>query len=313
MVTVGTFDGVHLGHQQILKALNAAAQDECVRTVITFEPHPQSVILRDGYGVPILTPLAEKMRLLCRYGVDRTYVLQFDPQLQQLSAENFVQEILLRELHTQRLIIGYNHSFGRNREGNFEFLEKNKMRYGLQLEVVGPHYVDGEIISSTKVRRALSAGEVDQAALFLGRPFQLSGKVIKGAGRGRQLGYPTANLEPLDTDKLIPKMGVYAVAVERSGQLYPGMLSIGTRPTFGENTPTIEVNLIGFEGDLYDHTLTVHFLTRLRDEARFATPAELKSRMDLDRENSLKAYDAYPHLPQLRHLAELKSSHKPQD
>ncbi len=293
VVTVGSFDGVHLGHQEILKRLNAAAGDSAVRTVVTFEPHPQSVIRRGGQAVPVLMTAEEKTRCLCEFGVDRIYTLRFNPHLASLSAEEFVREILLRRLQAKRLVIGYNHSFGRNREGNFEFLEKNKQRFGYELEVVGPFYLEGEIISSTKIRRALEAGRLDLANRYLGRPYALEGKVIAGKGRGRELGFPTANLEPVHPQKMVPGMGVYAVAVTVENARHPGMLSIGTRPTFGETERTIEVHLIGYSGDLYDRTIQVHFLQKLRDEIRYDDVAGLIIQMRLDQENSLAAYKLF--------------------
>lgn len=297
VVTVGTFDGVHRGHQEILRRMNSAAQQNEVRTVVTFEPHPQSVIRRDGRGVSILTDSREKIRLLCAEGISRTYILQFDQHLAGISAEDFVQEILLKRLQTTRLVIGYNHSFGHNREGNFEYLDKNQARFGFVLEVVGPHYLHGEIVSSTRIRRALEGGDVETAKLYLGRPYALSGKVVRGAGRGQTLDVPTANLQVENPAKLIPKIGVYAVQVAFGAAVYPGMLAIGTRPTFNEDRLTIEVHLIGFQGDLYDQTLEVRFLKWLRGEERYAGAHELKIQMGKDREESLRAYEAYQKNP----------------
>jgi len=297
VVTVGTFDGVHRGHQEILRRMNSAAQKNEVRTVVTFEPHPQSVIRREGRSVAILTEMPEKIRLLCAGGISRTYILQFDQHLAGISAEDFVQEILLKRLQTTRMVVGYNHSFGHNREGNFEFLEKNRARFGFELEVVGPCYFAGEVVSSTRIRRALEAGEAERAMHYLGRPYALSGKVVRGAGRGRTLDVPTANLQLGNPAKLVPKIGVYAVQVAIGAAVYPGMLAIGTRPTFHEDRLTIEVHLIGFQGDLYDQTLEVRFLKWLRGEERFAGARELKKQMDEDREASLKAYEAYQKYP----------------
>jgi riboflavin kinase/FMN adenylyltransferase len=293
IVTVGTFDGVHRGHQEILQRMNSAAQNGEVRTVVTFEPHPQSVLRRDGHSVPILTDGREKIRLLCAEGISRTYILQFDQNLALLSAEDFVQEILLKRLQTSRLVIGYNHSFGHNREGDFEFLEKHKQRYGFDLEVVGPFYIQGEVVSSSKIRRALQEGDVSKAMLYLGRPYALPGTVVRGAGRGQKLGVPTANIKPLNSSKLIPRIGVYAVEVKSDRSRHPGMLAIGVRPTFNESELTIEVHLINFEGDLYGQSLEVCFLKRLRDEVRYAQVDELKAQMTQDREASLRAYREY--------------------
>jgi riboflavin kinase/FMN adenylyltransferase len=290
-VTVGTFDGVHRGHQQILTALSASPS--LARTVVTFEPHPQSVIRKGGEGVPLLTSTDEKMRVLCRYGVDRVCILQFNEALAQLSAEEFVQEILLKRLQASRLVIGYNHSFGRGREGNFEFLHANRERFGIELEVVGPFYLNGEVISSTKVRHALDAGDVETAGRYLGRPYTLSGRVVHGDGRGRQIGFPTANLFINHPDKLIPPLAVYAVAVEALGKIWPGALAIGTRPTFGGSNRTVEVHLIGFDGDLYDQTIELQFLKRLRGEERYPGVEELTQQMRRDVEESGVVYEVW--------------------
>ncbi len=297
VVTVGTFDGVHRGHQEILRRMNSAARKNEVRTVVTFEPHPQSVIRREGHSVRILTDTREKVRLLCAGGISRTYILQFDQHLAGISAEDFVQQILLKRLQTTRLVVGYNHSFGHNREGNFKFLEKHKKRFGFELEVVGPYYLGDEVVSSTKIRRALEGGDVERATLYLGRPYALSGKVIHGVGRGRKLEVPTANLELANPSKLIPKIGVYAVEVAIGAVPYPGMLAIGTRPTFNESQLTVEVHLIDFQGDLYDQSLEVRFLKWLRDEERYASTEELRTQMGKDRQASLRAYRAYQRNP----------------
>jgi riboflavin kinase / FMN adenylyltransferase len=290
-VTVGTFDGVHRGHQEILKALSATP--DLVRTVVTFEPHPQSVIRRGGDVIPLLTTIEEKRRFLCHYDVDRVFIMQFDQALAQLSAEQFMQDILLKKLQAVRLVIGYNHSFGRGREGNIEYLQANKDRFGYDMEVVGPFYLNGAIISSTKIRHALAAGDVETAGRSLGRPYELSGKVVTGIGRGHEIGFPTANLEPNHPDKLIPAIAVYAVAVELKGQTYPGMLGIGTRPTFGGGARTIEVHLIGFSDDLYGQTIGLHFLKKLRNEERYPGIEALQEQMGRDRENSLAVYQSW--------------------
>ncbi|RJP81228.1 MAG: bifunctional riboflavin kinase/FAD synthetase [Candidatus Zixiibacteriota bacterium] len=293
VVTVGTFDGVHRGHQEILRTLDDLSGETMVRTVVTFDPHPQSVIRRDGRGVPLLTETREKIRLLCLYGVDRLLVLHFDRELAALSAEDFLQEILLKRLQAAALVIGYNHNFGRNREGSPEFLEQNRERFGYLLSVVGPHYVDGEPVSSTRIRRALETGDVARAHHFLGRPYALSGTVVAGNGRGRALQFPTANLKVCHPDKLVPPLGIYAVEAAVGEEVWPGMMSIGTRPTFGGGEVILEVHLIGFSGDIYGRTVEVRFLKKLRDEERYAGVEELVEQITRDQEASLEAYREY--------------------
>lgn len=290
VVTVGSFDGVHLGHQKILERVKANAAEGKVRTLVTFEPHPQLVMHGRPGEIRILTSTPEKMRLLCDFDLDRIYVLSFNPELSQLSAEDFITEILVGRLQAKKLVMGYNHTFGRGREGNLEFLEKNKERFGLELEVVAPHYIKGEIVSSSKIRKALESGDVDKANQFLGRPYRLEGSVVTGQGKGRDLHYPTANLKIGHEAKLVPFRGVYAVAVETDDRTYPGMLNIGTRPTFGEGECTVEVHLIGFSGDLYGKTISMAFLKRLRDEKRYGSAEELTKQMTRDMQDSLDIY-----------------------
>lgn len=193
-----------------------------------------------------------------------------------------------------KLVVGYNHSFGKDRRGDSRFLERVKDKYGFDLDIVGPHSVNGETISSTKIRKSLDAGDVEKAARMLGRPYNLSGTVVPGRGVGRELQFPTANLKLLYPEKLIPKVGVYAVAARVGNEILPGMLNIGTRPTFGAGEVTIEVHLIEFEGELYDKIVTLLFLKRLRDEVRFETPEELIAQMKQDRYRSLEVFEKHP-------------------
>ena len=299
--TVGTFDGVHLGHRKILERLTTADSDHRVRTVVTFEPHPQNVMRHRPGLVPIITSTPEKVHLLKACGVDRILILRFTKELSQLPAEEFLTEILLKRLGTTKLVVGYNHAFGRGREGNCEYLKRVKDRFGFELEVVGPHYVDRETVSSSKIRRALEAGDLERASRFLGRPYCLDGVVIPGKGRGHDLRFPTANLKRVHNRKLIPRGGVYAVAVGADGQIHPGMLNIGTCPTFTQGNRrtskkkdiSIEVHLINYKGNLYDKTINMLFLKRLRDEKRFGSAQELGAQMGKDQRRSLEIYHSY--------------------
>lgn len=294
IVTVGTFDGVHLGHQEILKRLMNSGTPQHIKTVVTFEPHPQSVMHHRPGIMPTLTNTPEKVRLLRIHGVDRVFILKFDSVLANLSAEEFLTQILLKKLHATKLVVGYNHSFGKDRQGDSDYLKSVHRQYGFELEIVSPHQVGEEAISSTKIRKLLDAGNVEKASQMLGRPYNLSGTVITGRGVGRELRFPTANLKLLYPEKLIPKVGVYAVAVRVEDKVLPGMLNIGVRPTFGAGEVTIEVHLIDFDGDLYDKIITLLFLKRLRDEKRYDHPEELIRQMQRDREESLKAFHREP-------------------
>ena len=292
ITTVGTFDGVHLGHRKILDRVSSGVAKTRVRTVVTFEPHPQNVMRHRPGIVPILTSTPEKVRILRSIGIDRVYILRFTKELARVTAEEFLTRILIGELNTEKLVVGYNHFFGRNRKGNSEFLESVKDRYGFDLEVVGPHNMAGETISSTKIRRILQSGDVEKAAQFLGRKYRLAGRVIPGVGRGRTLNFPTANLELTHPEKLIPPKGVYAAIVEVDDQMHPGMVNIGIRPTFGESKLTIEVHLINFDGDLYDQSINLLFLKRIRDEEKFESAQALTSRIMKDRDESLRVFEA---------------------
>ncbi|MCX6639076.1 MAG: bifunctional riboflavin kinase/FAD synthetase [bacterium] len=305
VTTVGTFDGVHLGHQEILTRLSADNPGKLIRTVVTFEPHPQSKLHVRSGTVPILTTTAEKVPLLRQCGVDRILILKFTTELQQLSASEFLTKILLERLKTKRLVVGYNHSFGKDRQGDLNFLRSVSGQYDFELDPVEAHYVDGEAVSSTKVRRALQSGEISKANRFLGRPYFLSGQVVSGQKLGRELRFPTANLSVLPPEKLAPANGVYAVTVKALGRDYPGMVNIGNRPTiFGDRAAlrTFEAHLIGFDGDLYGKIVDVYFLEKLRDEKKFDGINLLIQQMEIDKQESLKIYENYQAGNQLTEL-----------
>ena len=291
ITTVGTYDGVHLGHQEILRRMREGGNHR-VRTVVTFEPHPQTITISRPGVMPTLSNTPEKIRLLRNFGVDRVHILYFTENLAKVSAEDFLRDILIEKLNSSKLVVGYNHAFGNRREGNSDFLRQIQSKYQFELEVVGPHYVGKEAVSSTRIRKALGAGEIDTANQFLGRPYFLSGSVVPGRGVGRELTFPTANLELVHPEKLIPKVGVYTVAVGFGDQVYPGMLNIGSRPTFGEGEVTIEVHLINFAGELYGKVLGMLFLARLRDEIRFENAEMLIDQIKQDREESLRIFSA---------------------
>lgn len=290
VTTVGTFDGVHLGHREILKQLCAGSSGDSVRTVVTFEPHPQNVMMRRPGKISVLTETREKVQLLRFAGVDRVLILRFTEELAKLPAEEFLTEIILNRLNSKRLIVGYNHAFGAGRKGNSDFLHRVKDQYGFELVVVGPHYMDRETVSSSKIRQSLEEGNIEKANRFLGRPYNIVGQVIAGKGRGQGLGFPTANLKLNHPVKLIPKRGVYAAAVRVKGSLFPAMLNIGTRPTFNETEISIEAHVIKYKGDLYNDSLNLLFLSRLRDEKRYANPEDLRNQLKQDQEKSLQIY-----------------------
>jgi len=281
-VTIGTFDGVHLGHRAILSKVLEGAEP----TVVTFDPHPQHVMRNRPGVVAIITPTREKLRKLELLGIQRVIIIPFDRKFASITAEDFLQDILMKRIGFKRLVIGFNHSFGRNREGNPEFLRRKSEELGFELQIIGPCEHDGVMISSTLIRKTISAGKIRQANLYLGNPFRLIGMVIKGDGRGHGLGYPTANLQPMEEHCLIPAEGVYAARIYLNDSNYPGMVSIGSRATFGEHLLVIEAHLFDFKLDLYGQIIALELLEYLRDQKRFNNPEDLIVQMRDDEKNA---------------------------
>ncbi len=289
VVTSGTFDGVHIGHQQILQQVVALAVEKRVPSVVlTFWPHPRYVLGKSEDQLKLLTTFDEKAQLIEAQGIDYLVKLPFTRAFSNLSPEDYVQKILQDALHTQTLIIGYDHHFGKNRAGDFDFLTSNQVRFGFELKEIPKQEIDDVGISSTKIRQALQQGKVTSVIKRLGRPFALSGRVVKGDGLGRTIDFPTANIEVAEAYKLIPAHGVYAVKVLLEGALYDGMLNIGVRPTIGEKEVRIEVNIFNFKNSLYGKRLEIRFYKKLRDEQRFLNIQALKTQLLKDREGAIK-------------------------
>ena len=289
VATIGNFDGVHLGHRAIFRrVVTVARQAQGTATVITFNPHPLKLLAPERAPLLINT-YEERERLIAASCIDLLVCLPFTTALAALPATTFVTDILLRSLGLKHLIIGYDYAFGRDRQGDAAFLQGCGERYGFKVEVLPPITQNQDVYSSTRIRQLLQAGEVEAAASLLGRHFTLEGEVIHGAGRGRNLGFPTANLR---TEKeLLPKEGVYAVKVRLGAELLDGVANIGRNPTFGENELTVEVHLLDVKQNLYGETLRLYFLQRLRGEERFATVTELCAAIsaDIDRARQILA------------------------
>lgn len=294
VVTVGTFDGVHRGHQAILRYLLARAQKRNgVSTVVSFDPHPREVVHDER--VPLLTTVEERAALLDAHGLDRFVVIPFTKVFARLAPRAYVEEILLARVGLKEIVIGYDHRFGRDREGDRALLERMGAAHDFSVDVIPPQEVDHDVVSSSAIRRLLAEeGDVQRAAELLGRPYTLGGLVERGEGRGRQLGYPTANIAVRSDRKLVPAIGVYAVRVGigEGGPLYGGMMNIGRRPTFEGMDVTVEVHLLDFEGDLYGETLRVEFLRRLRDEQKFDGPDVLVAQLSRDEEHCRRVLNA---------------------
>lgn len=288
VVTVGTFDGVHIGHRAILRYLLERARARQGRSVaVTFDPHPREVV--HGEAVPLLTTIDERAALLEALGLDRFIVIPFTEAFSKLSAEAFVREILVERIGLQEVVIGYDHAFGRGRRGDRRLLAELGGPLGFSVDVIPAQVVEQHVVSSTEIRNLLvEEGQVALAAQMLGRRYSLRGTVVQGAGRGRGIGFPTANLAVDHPRKVVPRIGVYAVRVDVDGQGWGGMMNIGRRPTFGEATLQIEVHLFGFAGDLYGRELRVEFVERIRDERRFDGPEALTEQLLKDQQRCKK-------------------------
>ncbi len=291
VVTSGTFDGVHLGHQKILRKLIKTAKEvNGESVVVTFWPHPRFV-LGNGWGdLRLLTTFEEKAQFLAENGVDCLVKVPFTRSFSELSSKDFIQNVLVDKLETRKLIIGYDHKFGKNREGGFEYLKENQGLFGFEVEEIPRHDIDSVGVSSTKIRNALSIGDVEEARKLLGRSYTLSGIVIKGDQFGRQLGYPTANVYIAEEFKLIPADGVYAMLVHLKSGVYQGMMNIGVRPTISGKRRQIEVNIFDFDKDVYGQSIKLEFVSKLREERKFESKDHLKEQLGRDKIAALSVF-----------------------
>lgn len=287
VVTSGTFDGVHLGHQKILQRIQNIAREIGGETVmITFWPHPRMVLYPNEHRLKLLSTFEEKSRLLKNFGVDHLLTIPFTKEFSNLSSEEFIQKIIIDKIQTRKLVIGYDHRFGKNREGSFQYLKDNIDKFHFELEEISREDVDNVGVSSTKIRKALEEGDIRTANEYLGRDYELNGIIIKGQQLGRSIGFPTANIHVPHDYKLIPCGGAYAVTVYVEGTRYNGMLNIGMRPTVNGESQTIEVNLFDFEGDLYDKRVCVHLKAYLRPEVKFSGLDALKNQLSQDKKDA---------------------------
>ena len=284
VITIGTFDGVHLGHQKIIRQLNEEAGKVGGESVLfTFFPHPRMVLFPESHGLKLIQTQEEKMEKLERMGLQNVIIYPFTFDFSRLTALEFVRDILVNKLHVHKLVIGYDHQFGKNREGNLDYLKGISDTYDFEVIEIPAHEVDEVNVSSTKIRESLLSGDVERASEFLGEPFELSGQVVKGDQLGRTIGFPTANLEVNSDLKLVPGNGVYAVEVIAEGKTWTGMMNIGNRPTVSSGVQRrLEVHLIDFSGDLYGQTLKVRFLKWVRNEQKFSSVEELKDQLEKD-------------------------------
>jgi riboflavin kinase/FMN adenylyltransferase len=284
VLTIGTFDGVHIGHQKIINQLNKeAAKIDGESVLFTFYPHPRMVLFPESHGLKLIQTQEEKLNKLKKMGLQNIIVCPFTIDFSHLSALEFVRDYLVNQLHVKKLVIGYDHQFGKNREGSISFLKEISGTYNFEVIEISAQDIDDVNVSSTKIRDAVLNGDIELANDYLGDPFELTGTVIRGKALGRTIGFPTANIF-IDSDlKLIPNNGVYAVKVLLNGKALNGMMNIGVRPTVsGNNQQSIEVNIFDFNEDIYGEQITLHFYSKLRDEKKFNGVEALKEQLKKD-------------------------------
>ncbi|WP_111308891.1 bifunctional riboflavin kinase/FAD synthetase [Confluentibacter sediminis] len=292
VVTIGTFDGVHVGHQKIIKRLVSAGIKSNLRSVIlTFFPHPRMVLQKD-ISIKLINTIDERSDILNTLGLDYLLVKKFTKEFSRLSAEDFVKKVLLDKLHAKKVIIGYDHRFGRNRNADIEDLKLFGETYGFEVEEISAKDIDDVAVSSTKIRAALSEGDIAKANAFLGYDFMITGVINKGRGLGKQLGFPTANIKIEEDYKLIPKYGSYVVSSKISNQLVYGMMNIGVNPTVNGENESIEVHFFNFDKDIYNKKIQINLLTRIRDEQKFESVDALKNQLRIDKQTSLDYINA---------------------
>lgn len=289
VITIGIFDGVHRGHQKILKRLRESAEKlDGESLLLSFFPHPRMVLNKGADDLRLLNTLDEKLYLLGKFGLENIIVHPFTQEFSQTSSADFVKKILVDQLKVRKLIIGYDHHFGKDRQGSFEVLKEESNQYGFELEEISAEDIDNINISSSKIRTALLEGNVEKANEFLGYSYFMGGTVVAGDQIGRQLNFPTANLLIEEKYKLIPGRGVYAVRVRVGEDWHKGMLNIGHRPTLPGRDFSIEVHILNFEGDLYGSTISIELINRIRDEKKFENLDALKEQLEMDRASADK-------------------------
>ena len=294
VVTIGTFDGVHEGHRQILNQLKEEAKKTNGETVIiTFNPHPRKVLRSDKPGIQLINTIEEKTELLSKAGIDNLVIVPFTQEFSQLTAKQYVEDFLVKKFHPHTIIIGYDHHFGQGREGDYRLLEQYEKDGAFRLKEIPEHILNASGVSSTRIRAAILNGKIEEANELLGYSFFFEGLVVEGDKVGRKLGYPTANLKIEENEKLVPGNGVYAVeaTVDQESKVIKGMMNIGVRPTLGGTKRVIEVNLFDFDTDIYGKRLRVYVKKRLRDEVKFNGLDELKQQLAKDKNEAISALE----------------------
>jgi riboflavin kinase/FMN adenylyltransferase len=293
IVTIGTFDGVHIGHRKIITDMVAKGKKENLLTILlTFFPHPRMVLQKDS-NIKMIDTINEKKNIFKSLGVEVLIIQPFTKDFSRMSAIKFTRDILVNSLKVSKLMIGYDHRFGRNREATVQTLKGFGLDYNFKVDEIPAQDIESISVSSTKVRNAIRSGDFKLVNKFLDRPFNLSGKIIKGDELGRKIGYPTANLKILEKYKLKPQNGVYLIRTKLKKQTYFGMMNIGIRPTILAKNNQIETHLFNFNGNLYDHEMTLEILEKIRDEKKFESIEKLKIQLDIDKKHCQKLIPQY--------------------
>ena len=291
IITIGTFDGVHKGHKQVIKKLNNIAKKQGFESVVlTLYPHPRHVLYPDDQQLKLLNTIDEKTEELKKSGLQHFVVHEFTKEFSRTKSVNFIRDLLVNKLKMKHMVVGYNHHFGRNREGSYNDLKELAELYNFELEKIPPQNEGDVTISSTKIRELLLVGDVEKAATYLGYFYPINGKVVKGNARGRTIGFPTANILVENKWKLIPADGVYAVKVKLGRKQFYGMLNIGERPTLSDNEHRIEVHIFDFSAEIYDADIKVEFIKRIREEKQFDNLELLKKQLQIDKNNCKKFF-----------------------
>ena len=288
VVTIGTFDGIHKGHQKIFnKVINASKQTNLSSVVLTFFPHPR-IILNKYNDIKMIDTLDEKIDLLEKIGIDHLVIHPFDKKFSLLSADQFIKEYLVDKLKLKHIIIGYDHRFGKGREASVTDLKEYSREFNFVVDEIDAQEIEKIAISSTKIRKSINEGDLKTTKIYLGRFFSITGKVVRGDGLGKQINYPTANILIKEDYKIIPKDGVYYINTTVDNKLYNGMMNIGHRPTIGTKEKSIEVNLFNFDRDIYDKIISIDVVEKIRDEKKFSSIEALKAQLAKDEEHCLK-------------------------
>jgi len=287
-VTIGSFDGVHLGHQKIMhKLVGEAATANCKSLILTFFPHPKTFFTSNVLDIKLINTIEERIELLQKQKLDYLVIQEFNQEFSNLSPEQFVKEILVEKFNVAKIFVGYDHKFGKNREGNFDTLLTLSEKYNFEIEQLDAKDVNSNVVSSTKIRNAILEGRVVEANHYLGYPFFISGKVVQGNQIGRTIGFPTANIFIENTDKILPKNGVYIIQGIINNKKVNGILNIGNRPTINGTNQTIEAHFFDFDADIYNKEIVVSFLEFIRPEQKFNSLEALKQQIEKDKQTAL--------------------------